>query len=464
MKRIAGLAVSALLFTTVTAWPNPMPDSSRQLGSSRAVVDGWDIPEYLKLSDLYGAPPNDFSCKSDRNPVVLLHGLSANCEIDLNMLQKHLNERGYCTFSQTYGAHRLAPWVGGLAAMADSAKDIAAFVREVHEMTGARKKVDLVGHSEGGVMAVYVPMTQGGVSDIIEHTVALGPAIHGARYFGFTDLWYVGGRVTRNIASAVVKALGCAACDDMATGGAAYNEFLEAEKIVQDGNKATVIMSRSDKLVAPDASRIDEEGVRNVFVQDTCPDDKVGHAGLMWDRSVWGLVINALEETYDRSFELDEIYQSLVVQDENWPQCAEYMVAFPCGSTLGYTPPGGDDSGTFYEPGNLPRNGTATTPNIAGSITRPVSGATYTWTYNSIPRTVTVVSADAKPTATGEAGGDAADSEGQNQSQDRGQSEDQNEAGGNGDNEDGKNGSPSLMTPGFFLVGGPLLLLAIMML
>ncbi|RYP88464.1 hypothetical protein DL770_004628 [Monosporascus sp. CRB-9-2] len=160
----------------------------------------------------------------------------------------------------------------------------------------------------------------------------------------------------------------------------------------------------------------------------------------------------------------DEIYQSLVVQDENWPQCAEYMEAFPCGSTLGFTPPGGDDSGPFYEPGNFPPNGTATTSNIAGSITSPVSGAKYTWTYNSIPRTVTVVSADSMPTATGEAGGDAADSEGQNQSQDGGQNEGQNEAGGNGNNEEDNNGSPPLITPGFFLVGGPLLLLAIMML
>ncbi|RYP77099.1 hypothetical protein DL771_001389 [Monosporascus sp. 5C6A] len=91
---------------------------------------------------------------------------------------------------------------------------------------------------------------------------------------------------------------------------------------------------------------------------------------------------------------------------------------FPCGSTLGFTPPGRGDSGTFYEPGNFPPKGTATASNIAGSITSPVGGATYTWTYNSIRRTVTVVSADAKPTATGEAGEDAADSDSQNQSQD----------------------------------------------
>src|SRR5690606_15399762 len=96
---------------------------------------------------------------------------------------------------------------------------------------------------------------------------------------------------------------GCEACDDMATGGAVYNDFQNAERIVQAGNKASIIMSRSDTLVAPDASAVEEEGVRNIYVQDTCPDDKVGHAGLAWDKSVWGLIINELTEDYDREFE-----------------------------------------------------------------------------------------------------------------------------------------------------------------
>ncbi|KAI2784443.1 hypothetical protein F4815DRAFT_455780 [Daldinia loculata] len=35
------------------------------------------------------------------------------------------------------------------------------------------------------------------------------------------------------------------------------------------------------------------------------------------------------------------------------------MDAFPCDGTLGYTPPGGDDSAVFYEPRKFLRNGTA---------------------------------------------------------------------------------------------------------
>jgi hypothetical protein len=65
------------------------------------------IPAALTSSPLYGAPANDFSCRSARNPVVMLHGLSANRDIYLNLLQYELNARGYCTFSLTYGAYAI---------------------------------------------------------------------------------------------------------------------------------------------------------------------------------------------------------------------------------------------------------------------------------------------------------------------------------------------------------------------
>ncbi|KAI1089129.1 alpha/beta-hydrolase [Rostrohypoxylon terebratum] len=282
---------------------NALPKSVEERGLIGVNIT---IPDALTLSELYGAPANDFSCKSERNPVVMLHGLSANRNVDLNMLQYELNRRGYCTFSQTYGSWPLVPWIGGLRTMSDSAKDIADFVKEVKDKTGA-SKVDIVGHSEGGVQSIYVPMTQPGVSEIVEHIVALGPAIHGAKYYGFTDLWYIGGNITRALAKVVQDALGCPACDDMMTGGAVYKDFLNnTGHIAQPGNKITIIMSKSDTLVAPDVSEVNEAGVNNVFVQDTCPNDTVGHAGLMWDKSVWRLIVNALEENSDAVFACDQ--------------------------------------------------------------------------------------------------------------------------------------------------------------
>jgi hypothetical protein len=47
-------------------------------------------------------------------------------------------------------------------------------------------------------------------------------------------------------------------------------------------------------------------GVSDVFVQDYFLEDSLGHAGMMWDRSMWGLVINALLETNHTLFACDE--------------------------------------------------------------------------------------------------------------------------------------------------------------
>jgi len=264
----------------------------------------WSLPSDLVENPLYGAPDNDFDCQSDHNPVIMLHGLSSQREVGLNIFSHHLKDLGYCVFSETYGAHKLVPWVGGLTDMRESAADIASFIKEVKERTGT-EKVDLVGHSEGGIMALYVPMTQEGISEVVDHNIALGPAVHGAQYFGFTDIFYIGGDVTRELVSLALETLGCEACDQMATGGDIYNDFAAAERISQEGNKPTIIMSTADTLVAPETSRVEEDGVRNIIIQDTCPDDKVGHAGLGWSKNVWNLVENELNENHERQFECE---------------------------------------------------------------------------------------------------------------------------------------------------------------
>ncbi|KAI9163401.1 hypothetical protein HJFPF1_05011 [Paramyrothecium foliicola] len=263
----------------------------------------WSLPSDLRKDPLFGAPDNDFSCRSANhpNPVIMLHGLSLSRDIFLSQLQHHLNRAGYCTYSLTYGAHRIPSWVGGVRPMRETAVEITDFVREVREKTGA-DKVDLIGHSEGGVHALYVPMTQPGIADVVDHNIALGPAVHGAKYYGATDLFYAGGEVTRKLAGLALKALGCSACDDMATGGNIYNDFKNAERIGQPGNKATVIVSTYDTLVAPDVSMVKEDGVRNLVVQDYCPEDKVGHGGLATDKTVWAMIVNELEDTPDREF------------------------------------------------------------------------------------------------------------------------------------------------------------------
>lgn len=61
-----------------------------------------------------------------------------------------------------------------------------------------------------------------------------------------------------------------------------------------------------DMFVELEVSRVEEEGVWNVIVQDICFDDKVGYVGFGWDKSVWFLVVNVLMEDYDWQFLCDK--------------------------------------------------------------------------------------------------------------------------------------------------------------
>lgn len=104
--------------------------------------------------------------------------------------------------------------------------------------------------------------------------------------------------------------------------------------------------------------------------------------------------------------------EAIGILDKNWGQCSAFIKKYPCEDTLGMSPPAGGKSKDFYVHGEFPANGTQTLYNT-GTITSPVSGATYTYSYfDGAPRVVTVASADARPTgSSGGANSDTHDSD-----------------------------------------------------
>ncbi|QKX55423.1 uncharacterized protein TRUGW13939_02516 [Talaromyces rugulosus] len=272
---------------------------SMATGATALDILGISIPDGLFTGPWYGAPDNDFDCvdAQGRNPVVLIHALAASREVDLNLLHKNMTSEGWCVFSQTYGSPINPPLIGGLTEMTESAADVGAFILEVAQKTGG--KVDVVGHSEGGVQTLYVPMVQPDVAAVIDHAIALGPAVHGAHYFGFTDFYQSLPTPFPTLLKAAIEPL-CDACIDMENNdGDIYIAFKNSPKIVPNNINATIIMSKDDTLVPINTSRIDEPNVSNLVVQDFCPDDHLGHADLAWSESVWGIVKNQLQETND---------------------------------------------------------------------------------------------------------------------------------------------------------------------
>jgi triacylglycerol esterase/lipase EstA (alpha/beta hydrolase family) len=240
---------------------------------------------------------DNWACKPSAahpEPLVLLHGLGGNGPGNYSYLGPYLAAKGYCAFTLTYGQASPAIPVGGTVSVVQSSAEIEAFIDRVRQATGAAK-VDLVGHSEGGFQSIYGPKVRGYAAKVAK-VVALAPPTHGTSFGGLVSVGdYLG---LRPLVDQVLRQFGCPACDEIIVGGSAVNRLITGP-IAQAGVKYTVIASRFDALVTPhETSFIRETGVRNEFVQDTCPLDPVGHVGLAFDPTVAQLVANALDPTH----------------------------------------------------------------------------------------------------------------------------------------------------------------------
>ncbi|MDX6248220.1 MAG: hypothetical protein QOF10_1580 [Kribbellaceae bacterium] len=240
---------------------------------------------------------DNWACKPSAahpEPLVLLHGLGGNGPGNYSYLGPYLAAKGYCAFTLTYGQASPAIPVGGTVSVVQSSAEIEAFIDRVRQATGAAK-VDIIGHSEGGFQSIYGPKVRGYAAKVAK-VVALAPPTHGTSFGGLVSVGdYLG---LGPLVDQVLRQFGCPACDEIIVGGSAVNR-LTTGPIAQAGVKYTVIASRFDALVTPhETSFIREPGVRNEFVQDTCPLDPVGHVGLAFDPTVAQLVANALDPAH----------------------------------------------------------------------------------------------------------------------------------------------------------------------
>lgn len=239
---------------------------------------------------------DNWSCQPSAahpQPVVLLHGLGATFSEDTGMyLAPYLAGRGYCVFGLTYGATSvLGPLVGGVGPVSQSAQQVAAYIHQVLAATHATQ-VDLVGHSEGAFLSLYVPKETGDAGQIAR-VVALAPPTHGTTFGGLVTLASLLG--IGSLVDAVLDGVGCQACTQLIIGGSAVAQ-LDDGPIAQPGIAYTVVASTHDELVMPMSTAfVDEPGVTNEYIQSTCPFDPVGHIGEAYDPDVAQMIANALD-------------------------------------------------------------------------------------------------------------------------------------------------------------------------
>ena len=227
-----------------------------------------------------------------RNPVVMLHGLGGNAESNWFYMAPALRDAGYCVYALTYGQAVPNIAIGGLRPIAESAEQIVDYIDEVRRVTGA-DKVDIVGHSQGGLHALYITKVLG-LSDHVGRVVALAPPTHGTTVSGLIDFATLAG--LRDLVDDVLRTYGCFACIDALPGSDLLDE-LAAGPIAQRGVDYTIVTTRYDVVVTPTASSyVNEPGVHNLGIQDICPSDPVGHVGMAFDPGVLDIVLNALDQ------------------------------------------------------------------------------------------------------------------------------------------------------------------------
>ena len=237
---------------------------------------------------------NDYGCRPSAahpDPVVLVHGTFANATDNWLTLAPYLEVRGYCVFSLDYGQLPGVPLVYGLGPIDQSAAQLQVYVDKVLAATGAAK-VDLVGHSQGGMMPRYYLKFLGGAAKV-DTFVGIAPDNHGTTLDGLTKLLpYFPG------AEDVISSAAPGLADQVA--GSAFLAKLNAGGDTVPGVHYTVIATKYDEVVTPYTSQfLSGSDVHNVLIQNLCSVDLSEHALLgLTDRIAFHEVANALDPAH----------------------------------------------------------------------------------------------------------------------------------------------------------------------
>ncbi len=239
------------------------------------------------------SPPgaNNWSCKPSSahpRPVVLVHGTFADMSDSWQALSPLLANNGYCVFALNYGSSNGGGSVGVYATgpIANSAEELAAFVQKVLSATGATQ-VDIVGHSQGGMMPRWYLRFLGG-AEKVGTLVGLAPSNHGTTVDGLFTL----GRLLPGANSFLGL---CQACEEQEA-GSPFLTKLNAGGETAGNVHYTVIESANDEVVTPYTSAfLSGPHVTNILLQSQCILDQGEHLSMPYDHIADADVLNALD-------------------------------------------------------------------------------------------------------------------------------------------------------------------------
>lgn len=288
-------AVAALIVTAAACDPTPPPPLP-------VVYNVTAAAPYVLQPNKAPAGSNDPNCRSTKhpNPVILVPGTFATMGENYAVLSPLLKNNGYCVFTFNYGKTAFTDATFGnipsVGPIAQSAQELKDFVNQVRSTTGAAK-VDIVGHSQGGMMPNYYIKFLGG-STVVNHLVGLAPSNHGTDLLGLVNFGYTLGTVWPGLMPFINGALvtgGLPAMVDQEV-GSAFMQKMATKPDTVAGVKYTVIATKYDEVVTPYQSQfLTGPNVTNITLQDKCVLDSSDHIAIAFDHIALQYVLNALD-------------------------------------------------------------------------------------------------------------------------------------------------------------------------
>ena len=279
----AVLTALACLITTATPSGAAIPVGDVGSGVAATLVAPRVVP---------GA--NNWFCRPSAahpQPVVLVHGTLEAPALNWAALAPTLANEGYCVYALTYGVNALSlnGRFPGLTDIPASARELRNFIDLVRFTTGA-SKVDIVGHSQGGLMPHYYIERLGGASKV-DDFIGLSPSNHGTTLSGITELGEA-----LNILGLANSFIGLFAPSLVQQEvGSDFQNSLFGDGDTVPGPEYTVIATNKDIVVTPYSNGfLNGPNVTNILIQDHCPADPTGHIGMSFDSPTIQNVLNQL--------------------------------------------------------------------------------------------------------------------------------------------------------------------------
>jgi triacylglycerol esterase/lipase EstA (alpha/beta hydrolase family) len=294
---VAALSVVAILGAPAAAQTPATQTPATQTAATSQLPVG-DITTAVVnfvLSPGHVAGANNWFCRPSAThpyPVVLVHATFVNLGTNWVTLSPTLANAGYCVFAFNYGMNPVLSLgrIGGLTDIAGSARTMRDFVNLVLWVTGA-PRVDVVGHSQGGMMPNYYLKRLGGAAKV--HTfVGIAPSNHGTSLNGLVDL--ARSLNLLGLADAFLNLVGASGLQQQEA-GSTFQQALFADGDTVAGPRYAVIETNRDEVVTPYTNAfLSGPNVTNILLQDQCPTDTVGHVGLFADSPTIQNVLNQL--------------------------------------------------------------------------------------------------------------------------------------------------------------------------